>query len=138
MHLAHHQSTSGPSHSLPPLGPIPARPAPSDGIESFVIDIPQAALDDLREPVRPDPVARQLPGDWDKGVPVEYLKGLADYWQHGYDWRAQEAELNEFPQFITEIDGQRVHFLHIRSAEPDATPLLLIHGWPVRSPSSST
>jgi pimeloyl-ACP methyl ester carboxylesterase len=63
-------------------------------------------------------------------VPTGYLKGLAGYWREGYDWRAQEARLNAFPQFTAEIDGQTIHFLHARSPEPNALPLLLIHGWP--------
>ena len=61
---------------------------------------------------------------------LDYLKGLADYWRNGYDWRKAEARLNEYPQFTTEIDGQNLHFLHVQSPEADATPLLLIHGWP--------
>ena len=72
-----------------------------------------------------------LPGDdWDFGVPTGWLRGLVDYWHHTYDWRAAEARLNTFPQFTTVIDGQRIHFLHVRSAEPDALPLVLTHGWP--------
>ncbi|NUU24240.1 MAG: alpha/beta fold hydrolase [Streptomycetaceae bacterium] len=67
---------------------------------------------------------------WDFGVPLERVKQLAEYWRHGYDWRKAEAELNSHPQFVTEIDGQRVHFLHIRAANPDAFPLILTHGWP--------
>ena len=63
-------------------------------------------------------------------MPVDYLRELAEYWANGYDWRAHEARLNEFPQFVTEIDGLDVHFLHVRSPEPDALPLLLTHGWP--------
>jgi pimeloyl-ACP methyl ester carboxylesterase len=62
-------------------------------------------------------------------VPVDYLKGLADRWR-SYDWRAWEARLNAFPQFTTEIDGQTIHFLHVRSQEPAAIPLILTHGWP--------
>jgi len=58
------------------------------------------------------------------------VRGLAEYWRTGYDWRRHEAELNAFPQFTTEIDGQNVHFLHVRSPEPDALPLVLTHGWP--------
>jgi pimeloyl-ACP methyl ester carboxylesterase len=61
---------------------------------------------------------------------VEYLRRLAAYWQDDFDWRAQESDLNAHPQFITEIDGQRIHFLHVRSPEPDARPLILLHGWP--------
>ncbi len=59
-----------------------------------------------------------------------YLRELAGYWAQGFDWRAREAELNELPQFVTAIDGQELHFMHVRSPEPDALPLLLIHGWP--------
>jgi pimeloyl-ACP methyl ester carboxylesterase len=100
-------------------------------IRPFRIDIPQAAEDDLkarlagaRWPATP-PV-----DDWSRGVPVGYLKELAAYWADGYDWRAAEAALNEIPQFITELNGQRIHFFHQRSAEPDALPLILTHGWP--------
>jgi pimeloyl-ACP methyl ester carboxylesterase len=63
-------------------------------------------------------------------VPVAYLKELADYWRSGYDWREHEAQLNQFPQSITEIDGQQLHFAHARSPEPDALPLLVTHSWP--------
>jgi pimeloyl-ACP methyl ester carboxylesterase len=63
-------------------------------------------------------------------VPTGWLRELAEYWRTGYDWRAAEARLNEFPQFTTVIDGQRIHFLHVRSPEPGALPLVLTHGWP--------
>ena len=107
------------------------RPDPIDGIESFVIDIPQATLDDLNTRLDLTRWPDQLPGArWSKGVPVEYLRDLTAYWRNDYDWRVQESVLNRHPQFVTEIDGQRIHFLHGRSAEPDATPLLLLHGWP--------
>ncbi|MEJ3745691.1 epoxide hydrolase [Actinomycetes bacterium KLBMP 9797] len=97
----------------------------------FRIDIPQADLDDLRDRLARTRWTRQLPGDgWRRGVPVDYLRDLAEYWRTGFDWRAQEARLNEFPQFRTEIDGQELHFLHVRSPEPDALPLILTHGWP--------
>jgi Epoxide hydrolase N terminus. len=59
-----------------------------------------------------------------------YLRELAEYWRDGFDWRAQEARLNSYPQYTTRIDGQKIHFLHVKSPEPDATPLLLLHGWP--------
>ncbi|WP_254886281.1 epoxide hydrolase N-terminal domain-containing protein [Streptomyces sp. NA02950] len=72
-----------------------------------------------------------MPGEgWSRGVPTTYLKELADYWRTGFDWRRAEARMNEFPQFMTDIDGLDIHFLHIRSPEPDALPLLLTHGWP--------
>ncbi|MFJ2742298.1 epoxide hydrolase family protein [Streptomyces sp. NPDC087440] len=100
-------------------------------IRPFRIDVPQADLDDLRDRLARTRWAPQLPGEgWERGVPVEYLQSMAAYWRDGYDWRRHEARLNEFPQFMTEIDGQDIHFLHIRSAEPDALPLLLAHGWP--------
>ena len=100
-------------------------------IRPFKIEIPQADLDDLRERLARTRWPAQLPGGgWRRGVPVAYLKGLAAYWRDGYDWRAQEAALNAFPQFTTGIDGQTIHFLHVRSPEPDALPLILTHSWP--------
>lgn len=103
----------------------------SDELRPFRIDIPQADLDELRERLARTRWTRGLPGEgWSRGVPLAHLRELADYWQHGYDWRRHEARLNEFPQFMTEIDGQDIHFLHVRSPEPDALPLILNHGWP--------
>jgi pimeloyl-ACP methyl ester carboxylesterase len=100
-------------------------------IRPFRVDIPQADLDDLRDRLARTRWPDELPGvGWSYGAPVSYLKGLAEYWRTSYDWREREAELNEFPQFTTEIDGQNIHFLHVRSPEPDAMPLLLTHGWP--------
>jgi epoxide hydrolase len=100
-------------------------------IRPFTIDVPQADLDDLRDRLARTRWAADLPGvGWSRGVPASYLKGLAEYWRDGYDWRAHERKLNEYPQFTTEIDGQDIHFLHVRSPEPDALPLILIHGWP--------
>ncbi|GAA1660162.1 epoxide hydrolase [Nonomuraea maheshkhaliensis] len=100
-------------------------------IRPFRIDIPQAELDDLRDRLTRARWPRQLHGaGWERGVPVDHLKDLADYWANGFDWRAQEKALNEFPQFMTTIDGQDLHFLHVRSPEPDALPLILSHGWP--------
>ncbi len=69
-----------------------------------------------------------LPG-WEYGVSLDYVKKLVEYWRDGYDWRAWEAELNQYPQFTAEIDGQNIHFLHVRSPEFDALPLILTHGW---------
>ncbi|MEW9529879.1 epoxide hydrolase family protein [Microbispora sp. NPDC049125] len=100
-------------------------------VHEFSVDIPQRALDDLRARVENARWPSQLPGaGWERGVPAGYLRRLADHWAHSYDWRAWEARLNRFPQFITDIDGQRVHFLHVRSPEPGAVPLILTHGWP--------
>ncbi|WP_280382206.1 epoxide hydrolase family protein [Nocardia wallacei] len=103
----------------------------SSEIRPFRIDIPQAELDDLHRRLAETRWAPQLPGEGrSRGVPVAELRELARYWGERFDWRAQEAGLNEFPQFLTEIDGMDVHFVHVRSAEPDALPLVLNHGWP--------
>jgi pimeloyl-ACP methyl ester carboxylesterase len=103
----------------------------SAAIRPFRIDIPQADVDDLRDRLRRTRWGGEIPGlGWSRGVPVDYLRQLVAYWADGYDWRAQEARLNELPQFRTEIDGQPFHFAHVRSANPDAVPLLLTHDWP--------
>src|SRR5205814_10374656 len=100
-------------------------------IRPFRIAVPQAALDDLRDRLARTRWPDELPGvGWDYGVPLGYLREPAEYWRTSYDWRAWEARLNEFPQFTTEIDGATMHFLHVRSPEPDALPLILTHGWP--------
>ncbi len=100
-------------------------------IRPFRIDIPQADLDDLRDRLARIRWPDELPSvGWSRGVPLGYLKALAEYWRTGYDWRKHEARLNEFPQFTTTIDGQNIHFLHVRSPEPHALPLILIHSWP--------
>ncbi|MEU0571108.1 epoxide hydrolase family protein [Nonomuraea sp. NPDC005983] len=101
------------------------------GIRPFRIDIPQAQLDDLNARLASTRWPDELPGvGWDRGVPLDYLKDLAEYWRTGYDWRLHEAEINKHPQYECAIDGQNIHFLHVRSPEPDATPLMLLHGWP--------
>jgi pimeloyl-ACP methyl ester carboxylesterase len=100
-------------------------------IRPYRISVPQADLDDLRGRLARTRWARDLPGEgWSRGVPVDYLRELAGYWRDGFDWRAQEARLNRLPQFTTTIDGQPIHFLHVRSPEPDALPLLVTHGYP--------
>ena len=101
------------------------------GLWPFRIDIPQADLDDLSARLARTRWPDQLPGvGWDYGIPVEYVRELAGYWQTGFDWRSQERRLNEFPGFTTIIDGQNIHFLHVRSPEPGALPLVITHGWP--------
>ncbi|MFI1728351.1 epoxide hydrolase family protein [Streptomyces acidicola] len=100
-------------------------------IRPFRIDIPQTDLDHLHARLDLTRWPDELPGvGWSYGVPRDYLRELVRYWRHDYDWRAAEARLNAWPQFTTEIDGARVHFAHIRSPEPDATPLVITHGWP--------
>jgi epoxide hydrolase len=100
-------------------------------VRPFRVDVPDAALDDLRSRLARTRWPSQPAGaSWERGVPVEELEALAEYWRTAYDWRAAEAEINRFPQYITEIDGADVHFVHARSPEPDALPLLMTHGWP--------
>jgi microsomal epoxide hydrolase len=100
-------------------------------MRSFRIEVPQADLDELSRRL----AAARWPSDspeagWNRGVPLEYLQELAEYWRTTYDWRATERRLNGHPQFVTRIDGAQVHFLHVRSPEPDAMPMILTHGWP--------
>ncbi|MFE5840589.1 epoxide hydrolase family protein [Streptomyces niveus] len=100
-------------------------------ITPFRIDIPQGALDDLHDRLDRTRWPDELPGaGWAYGIPLGHLRELAHHWRHAYDWRAAEAELNRWPQFTTTIDGADIHFVHVRSPEPDATPLIMTHGWP--------
>ena len=100
-------------------------------VRPFRVEISDDALDDLHNRLAQTRWPDQLPGTgWSRGVPLDYLKGLAEYWRTGFDWRKQEARLNAFPQFTTEIDGQTIHFLHVRSPEPEALPLIISHGYP--------
>lgn len=100
-------------------------------IEPFRIDIPQSDLDDLTDRLARTRWPDELPdAGSDYGIPLGRVKKLAEYWRTAYDWRKHEAELNDLPQYTAEIDGQNVHFLHVRSAAPDALPLIITHGWP--------
>lgn len=104
---------------------------PSPDVTPFSIAIPQAALVDLADRIDRTRWPVDAPGaEWARGLPVAFVRSLADHWRTSYDWRTHEARLNAFPQFVTSIDGQRLHFLHVRSPEPDATPLIITHGWP--------
>ncbi len=100
-------------------------------MEPFRVDVPDAVLDDLRARLARTRLPNQVDGaGWSQGTELGYLQELLDYWRDEFDWRAQEARLNAFDQYVTEIDGQRIHFVHQRSPEPDALPLLISHGWP--------
>ncbi|MFC4375981.1 epoxide hydrolase family protein [Nocardia halotolerans] len=100
-------------------------------VTPFTIAVPQARLDDLEARLRNALYPDELAGVGDAyGVPGDRVRGLAEYWLEEFDWRAVEAELNAYPQFTTEIDGEAIHFLHVRSSRPDATPVILTHGWP--------
>ncbi len=100
-------------------------------IRPFRIDVPDSVLEDLR-----DRLARtrwpeaELVDDWTQGIPLSYVREVCAYWADGYDWRAREAALNRFDQFVTEIDGVDIHFVHQRSPHPGAMPLVITHGWP--------
>lgn len=99
--------------------------------ESFRIEIPEVALDDLHQRLVRARLSEAIPGSgWEYGTDRAYLAELVAYWRDEYDWRRAEARINEFEQYLTEIDGAQVHFLHVRSPEADALPLLLVHGWP--------
>ena len=103
----------------------------SEPIQAFRIEIPQADVDYLHDRLACARWPGELPGvGWQRGIPLDYLKELARYWRSEFDWRAAEAQLNSCPQFTTEIDGQHIHFLHVRSDRQDAKPLLITHGYP--------
>ena len=100
-------------------------------IRKFQLEVTDAVLDDLKKRLSmtrwPN---KETPEDWSQGIPLGYMQELCDYWQHEYDWRAREERLNRFPQFITEIDGVDIHFIHLPSAQENARPLIITHGWP--------
>lgn len=103
----------------------------STEIRPFRIDVPLFDLENLRDRLAHARWPDGLPGvDWEYGVPLDYLQELAEYWRRDYDWRAHETRLNQFPQFTTSIDGEPLHYLHVRSPEPQALPLLITYGWP--------
>lgn len=100
-------------------------------MQPYRVHVDQREIDDLKHRISATRWPTEPTGvGWDRGVPVDHLRELAGYWLDEYDWRAAEAEINRFPQYTTEIDGATIHFLHVRSAEPDAIPLLISHGWP--------
>ena len=102
----------------------------TEQIRPFTVEIPQADLDDLHARLERTRFAPAVPGDpWDYGTPTAYLRDMVERWKH-LDWRAVERRANALPQFLTEIDGQTIHFVHVRSAVPGATPLLLAHTYP--------
>ena len=97
----------------------------------FRIDVPAADVADLEARLRatrwPEPATVD---DWSQGVPLDYVQDLCRYWADSYDWPARQAWLNLFDQYRTELDGLPIHFLHVRSPQQDALPLVLTHGWP--------
>jgi pimeloyl-ACP methyl ester carboxylesterase len=108
----------------------PAKTEPAT-IRQFRVHVPDSVLIDLRHRLAETKWPDQIPdATWEYGADIKKVRELAEYWQNSYDWRAQEAKINQFDQFTTEIDGQQIYFIHQRSPRPDAIPLMLIHGWP--------
>ena len=102
-----------------------------ENIRAFRAEVPQAAIDDLKDRLaRTRWPEKETVDDWDQGVPLAYAQELAAYWRDDYDWRTVEARLNALPNFLATVDGLDIHFLHIRSDNPAARPLVLTHGWP--------
>jgi pimeloyl-ACP methyl ester carboxylesterase len=103
----------------------------NDHVTAFHVEVPPAELEDLQTRLRntrwPEPETTE---GWSQGVPLAYLQDLCRYWAEGYEWRATQERLNSLPQFRTEIDGLGIHFLHLRSPNPGALPLIITHGWP--------
>ena len=100
-------------------------------IVPFEIAVSDQDIDDLKQRLANTRLPDQLANtSWEYGTELRYLRELLDYWQNDFDWRAQETQLNQFDQFKTEIDGLEMHFIHQRSSNPDAIPLMIVHGWP--------
>jgi pimeloyl-ACP methyl ester carboxylesterase len=109
----------------------PTASAAAERIEPFQIAVKDEVLRDLNERLARTRWPDQIPGtDWEYGVPLATMQELVEYWRAKYDWREQEKKLNELSQFVTRIDGLDIHFVHVRSKEKNATPLVLVHGWP--------
>jgi hypothetical protein len=103
-----------------------ARASTTNKMRPFHIEMPQTDIDGLLSRLQQTRWAQEIPGvGWDHGVPVDYVKDLVEYWRDSYDWRPWEARINRYPQFTTTIDGQNIHFLHVRSPDDNALPLLL-------------
>ena len=103
----------------------------TDTITPYRMEIPESTLDDLRQRLAntrwPDP---ETTDDWSQGIPLAYMQEVVRYWASKYDWRRCEARLNRFDSFKTTLDGLGIHFLHVRSSQQDALPLVMTHGWP--------
>jgi epoxide hydrolase len=100
-------------------------------LDPFRVDVPADVLSDLTERLRRTRFPNEVAGiGWRHGMPLDYLREIVRYWLDRYDWRVHEARLNRYQQFITTVDGQRIHFLHVRSPHDTAIPLFLTHGWP--------
>ncbi|MBW8825167.1 MAG: epoxide hydrolase [Acidobacteria bacterium] len=105
--------------------------AEGTSVQPFRIAVPDEVLTDLDVRLARTRFPNEIEGiGWDQGTPLAYLDELVEYWRHGYNWRAHEARLNAYEHGTTVVDGQQVHFMHVRSPHASATPLVLCHGWP--------
>jgi hypothetical protein len=103
----------------------------TDEIQPFTIEAPEEVLFDLRERLARTRFPDQIQGSgWDYGSDLAYVEELCEYWRDEFDWRKTEAALNLLDNFTTEVDGQNLHFIHARSEQEDAFPLIITHGWP--------
>jgi hypothetical protein len=104
---------------------------PESNLEPFQVVFDRDAIDDLRARLQhtrwPE---RETVDDWSQGIPVGFVRDLATYWRDEYDFDAAQERMNAWPQFTTRIDDLDIHFVHARSPEPDAVPLVMTHGWP--------
>src|SRR6266853_450229 len=106
-------------------------PPATKAVTPFEVHVPRAALDDLkRRLARTRWPEKETVGDWSQGVPLHKAQALVAYWRDKYDWRRFEARINAFPQYRTQIDGVGIHFIHMRSPQQNALPIILTHGWP--------
>ena len=123
----------GPPESSPVVASdadAPAIPVDPTAIRPFTIDVPEEVLVDLHERIAQTRFPDEVGSDWTYGTDLAYLKELLTYWRETFDWRQHERRLNEFDQYKTQIDDLDIHFIHQRSPEADALPLLITHGWP--------
>jgi len=119
------------SATATPISKAVPKSSSAPAVVPFSIHVPDAVLSDLKYRLAHARLPDELPGaGWDYGMNLGYLKELVAYWRDRFDWRAQERRLNQFPQFKTNIDGLNIHFIHQRSQNPGALPLLLLNGWP--------
>jgi Epoxide hydrolase N terminus len=140
MPLVRGRAVDGESPAGTPTGPAvrPDQQSRGGGVVSngtdirpFRVDVPDEAFADLRRPIAAMRwPSKELAEDRSQGVQLATVQELAQYWTNKYDWRPCEAKLNALPQFKTEIDGEDIHFIHVRSPHPNALPLIITHGWP--------
>ena len=130
-HDAQTMTTSDTDAVVVAAAPATRQAAEDRSIRPFIVDVPEAELDDLRQRIAatrwPD---HETVTDQSQGVQLAKLQELVRYWGTDYDWRKAEAKLNALPQFMTTIDGLDIHFIHVRSRHPNALPLIITHGWP--------